>query len=175
MEYNATPTATKFHQDDAFVRALMGPIGSGKSVACCTEIMRRACEQLPWENGVRKSRWAVIRNTYRELIDTTMETFFDWFPRDLGLWRQMDMKWTFVQALPDGTTVHLEVLFRALDRPNDIKKLLSLELTGGWLNEAREIPKAILDMLQGRVGIHDNAKPAWSTFTLRRVTTNPAL
>lgn len=46
----------------------------------------------------------------------------------------------------------MEVLFLALDREEDQRKLLSLELTGAWLNEAREIPKAILDALTGRVG-----------------------
>lgn len=45
-----------------------------------------------------------------------------------------------------------EVLFRALDRPDDVAKLLSLELTGAWVNEAREINKGIIDMLQTRVG-----------------------
>ena len=64
------------------------------------------------------------------------------------------MKFTTVQQLPDGTTAHVEFLFRALDKPDDIKKLLSLEVTGGWLNEAREIPKAIMDMLIGRLGLY---------------------
>ena len=41
--------------------------------------------------------------------------------------------------------VELEVIFLALDRPEDVKKLLSLELTGVWVNEAREIPKSIID------------------------------
>ena len=62
------------------------------------------------------------------------------------------MKFTFKQDLQDGTSVHAEFLFRALDKPQDIKKLLSLEVTGGWLNEAREIPKPIMDMLIGRLG-----------------------
>jgi hypothetical protein len=48
--------------------------------------------------------------------------------------------------------IRAEFLFRALDRPDDVKKLLSLELTGAWVNEAKEIPKAVIDMLQGRVG-----------------------
>jgi len=152
VTYQASPTMEKFHQCDDFVRALIGPIGSGKSVACCAEMMRRSMEQEADREGFRKTRWAVIRNTYRELIDTTMQTFFDWFPRELGLWRAMDMKWTLVKDLGDGTTLHMEVLFRALDKPDDVKKLLSLEITAAWGNEAREIPKAVIDMLQGRVG-----------------------
>lgn len=164
ITYEAEPTPAQFHASDDFVRALMGPIGSGKSVACCAEVMKRALEQEPNSNNTRMTRWAIIRNTYRELVDTTLQTFFDWFPKQLGEWRQMDMKWTFRQKLADGTLVHLEVLFRALDRPDDIKKLLSLELTGGWINEAREIPKQVLDMLQGRVGRFPSKRdggPSW--------------
>ena len=48
--------------------------------------------------------------------------------------------------------VELEVIFLALDRPEDVKKLLSLELTGIWINEAREIPKSIIDACTMRVG-----------------------
>jgi hypothetical protein len=164
--YFPSKTMDRFHSSDDFVRGLLGPIGSGKSVACCTEIMKRSVEQKVIydsdnPNGIRKSRWAIIRNTYRELIDTTMVTWFDWFPREIGSWRAMDMKWTLEKKLDDGTSLHLEVLFRALDRPDDIKKLLSLELTGGWINEGREIPKAVLDMLQGRVGRY----PAFKEFS----------
>lgn len=159
INYKASPTMTKFHNSDAFVRSLFGPIGSGKSVACVMEMLRISFDvqqpqfddpKYPW--GVRKSRWVVVRNTYRELIDTTIQTFFDWYPVELGVYHKQDMKFTTIQRLPDGTTAHVEFLFRALDKPDDIKKLLSLEVTGGWLNEAREIPKAIMDMLIGRLG-----------------------
>ena len=140
------------------VRGLMGPVGSGKSVACCWELFGLMREQEPDAEGMRKTRWAVIRNTYRELEDTTMQTWFDWFPKSLGHWVAKSMThivefpWTDVNGVPDGTRVRAEVLFRALDRPNDIKKLLSLELTGAWVNEARELPYPIIRMLRARCG-----------------------
>ena len=62
IHYKAEPTASKFHRSDAFVRGLRGPIGTGKSVTCCMEMIRRAREQAPLE-GVRRTRWAGIRNT----------------------------------------------------------------------------------------------------------------
>jgi len=164
VTYIPEVTPKKFHEGDELVRALIGPIGSGKSVACCWEIMMRAMEQAPHEDGVRRSRWVIIRNTYRELIDTTMQTWFDWFPKEIGLYSAGNMKFTIFRKLDDGTQVYLEVLFRALDKPDDIKKLLSLELTGGWLNEAREIPKAVLDMLIGRLGRYPSKRlggPSW--------------
>lgn len=180
ITYIPEPTPALFHDDDSFVRAIMGPIGSGKSVACCVEIIRRAYEQEPTsvhfmagDRLIRKTRWAIIRNTYRELVDTTMKTFFDWIPKDAGKWRQMDMQWTLKSRLPDGTYLDVEILFRALDRPNDIKKLLSLELTGGWINECREIPKAVLDMLQGRVGRYPSTREGGPTWFGILADTNP--
>jgi hypothetical protein len=47
--------------------------------------------------------------------------------------------------------VYLQTMFRALDRPDDVSKLLSMELTGAWVNEAKEVPKAIIDVLGDRV------------------------
>lgn len=169
INYTAEPTPARFHMDTSFVRGIMGPIGSGKSVACCWEIMLKALAQQPYyatkgAPGIRQSRWVVVRNTYRELADTTMNTFFDWFPQEQGIFHKMDMKFNIHQKLPDKTILDLEILFRALDKPDDIKKLLSLELTGGWLNEAREIPKAILDMLIGRLGRYPSQRvggPSW--------------
>ena len=160
IEYNASPTLKAFHGDnDSMVRGLIGPIGSGKSVGCVWELIKLCNEQQPDMDGIRRSRWAIIRNTYRELNDTTMRTFFDWIPKELGEWRAADM--TFKLRNND---VEAEFLFRALDRPDDASKLLSLELTGAWINEAREIPRAILSMLLGRVGRYPAKRhggPSW--------------
>jgi len=150
--YNASAICRDFHKSPAFVRLLIGPIGSGKSVASCIELFKLANLQAADSNGIRRTRWAVIRNTYRELIDTTCKTWHDWFPKDMGHWSVGHMTHRIITRNPDGTTTDMELLFRALDKPADIKKLLSLELTGGWINEAREIPKAIVDALIGRVG-----------------------
>ena len=79
-----TKTGKLFHHDEAFLRTIIGPIGSGKSVACCIEILRKAMAQEAF-NGTRYSRWVIIRNTYRELIDTTMRTWFAWMDEKFGV------------------------------------------------------------------------------------------
>lgn len=151
VNYQASKTCWDFLEDDeTFVKGIMGPIGSGKSVCCCWNLMKWAQNQSPY-HGLRKSRWAIIRNTYRELEDTTLQTWFDWFPRDLGQFHTGRMTHHIQIDLEDNTQVDAEFMFRALDRPDDIKKLLSLELSGAWINEAREVPLAIIDMVQGRV------------------------
>ncbi|MCH7527338.1 MAG: hypothetical protein IID39_07875, partial [Planctomycetes bacterium] len=60
--------------------------------------------------------------------------------------------------------IDCEVMFRALDRPDDVKKVLSLDLTGAWVNEAREVPKGIIDALTDRVGRYPSKRkggPSW--------------
>ena len=164
INYVASPTMQKFHKDSSMVRCLFGPIGSGKSVASIMETLRLALAQAPGHDGVRRTRWAVVRNSYRELADTTLKTFQDWIPETCGDFVKGENKFTLRTALGDGTTVEAEYLFRALDRPNDVKKLLSLEITGMFINEAREIPKAVLDMGLGRCGRYPSKSmggPSW--------------
>lgn len=146
------PVAADFHRSNDYVRGLLGPVGSGKSSSCCWEIMRRASMQEPDRRGVRRTRWAVIRNTYGELKTTTIKTWLEWF-EGIGT-----MKWdppiTFrgkIGDIGDGTAMDIEVIFLALDRPEDLGKLRSLELTGGWINEASEVHDEILQMLTQRV------------------------
>ena len=151
-----------FMKDDSFFRGIRGPVGSGKSVGCCVEVFRRALEQKPNDDGVRKSRWAVIRNTNPQLRTTTIKTWLDWFPEsDWG-----NFKWSVPYT--HHITVNdldLEVIFLALDRPEDVKKLLSLELTGIWVNEAREIPKSIIDACTMRVGRYPSMREGGASWS----------
>ena len=142
-----------------------GPVGSGKSVTCCMEIMRRAVNQKPNDSGIRRSRWAVIRNTNPQLKTTTIKTWRDWFSDEIGKFVWSPPYTHLVNfGLGDKTTVELEVIFLALDKQEDVKKLLSLELTGVWINEAREIPKSIVDACTMRVGRFPSMRdggPSW--------------
>ncbi|MFA5595986.1 MAG: TerL [Pusillimonas sp.] len=172
--YNAEPTPAEFHASDAFVRGLMGPVGSGKSVACCMEIISRAIRQRPNSAGVRKSRWAAVRNTYGELKTTTIKTWQAWIADSAcPIVYDSPIRGVFSQKLADGTSIHLEILFIALDRPEHVKKLLSLELTGGWINECREVPKAILDGLTSRVGRYPDINDGGASWSGVIMDTNP--
>ena len=157
------PVADQFHRSQAFVRGLMGPVGSGKSSTCVMELFFRACEQKPF-NGKRKSRWAVLRNHYPELKSTTIKTFSEWLPFVPVKWDSPIVASGSIR-MNDGTDVEMEVLFIALDRPEDTGKLRSLELTGAWMNEASEMAKEIFDMVTQRVGRFPPKKwggPSWS-------------
>jgi phage terminase large subunit len=166
--YIAAPVISEFMLSGARIRLIIGPFGSGKSTGCVMEILRRAMAQEPGPDGIRRTRWAAVRNTYPELRDTTKKTFEEWVPKEIRTW--YDTENTYIIQFND---VYCEVLFRALDRPEDVKKLLSLDLTGAWVNEAREIERAIVDGLDARVGRYPAIKNGGPTWLGVFMDTNP--
>jgi len=175
-ETEDAPTLRAFLASDAFIRGLMGPFGSGKSSACLWDIVNRGLRQKPGPDGVRRTRWAVIRNTYRQLNDTAIKTVHQWFPPPgCGRWRATEHEYTLNMLISPGDKVpaQIELLFRALDRPDHVRNLLSLDLTGGWCNEAREIPWAIVEALQGRVDRYPPKRDGGATWAGVILDTNP--
>lgn len=154
-DYEQVPTIKAFSECDKFIRGLMGPFGSGKSSGCIIELIKWAQKQ-PLVDGKRRSRFAVIRNTYRQLEDTAIRTVHDWLPPHLyGKYQQTANVYVINRLDPE---LEIELLYRALDRPEHVSNLLSLELTGAWVNEAREIPLAVIKALKGRVGRYPAVK-----------------
>lgn len=152
----------KYLLDRKRVSVIRGPIGSGSSSASCYKIALLATEQAPWPDGIRRTRWFVVRNTYSELRDTTLATWLFWFPEEtygtLVRSRPMihRMRWADVEC---------DVYFLALDNDDDVKKLRSFEFTGGWFNEVEYIPKSIFDEGESRTGRYPPAGvggPTWS-------------
>ena len=175
MVYNCQPTAAMFHRSKALVRGIRGPIGSGKSVACCIELgVYLAQTQEPDSHGVRRTRFAVVRNTYPELKTTTVQTWEQWWP---GQVCKMTYSSPIVGNLrykcPDGTSVDCEVWFVSLDKPKDVRKLLSMELTGAWINEAREIDISIVQAVLSRCGRYPSSTVAPLTWRGVIMDTNP--
>lgn len=158
--YVAEPTIRKFHRSNAKVRCIRGPVGSGKSVGCVMELWKRSHEQAPGTDKIRRTRWAIVRETYPELRATTIKTFQDFIPDEICHVKMNTAPYTGMLKLdlPDGTRVQAEFIFIALEKPKDIKKLLSFELTGAWINEAREVSKIIVDGVTSRYGRYPSKK-----------------
>jgi hypothetical protein len=157
----AGPVVKAFMESEAFFRGIMGPIGSGKSVTCVVEAMRRSGMFPAGPDGIRRPRGVVVRNTYPDLKETTIKTWHQWVPVGAG---KMTMQPPIVHNVKMGD-LDMEVLFLALDRDEDVRKLLSLEATWIWFNEVRYIPKSIVDASTGRVGRwvpYPAAKDAWA-------------
>lgn len=161
VDYIAPKVVSQFMQSNARMRVICGPFGSGKTTGGLFDVVRRSAEQKPGKDGLRRSRWAVVRNTAPMLIDTTLKSWFTWFKDGECGWYKQTGK-TFYLEFGD---IKAEVIFRALDDDADVRNLLSLELTGAFIDEAREIPRAIVEGLDGRIGRFPAMKdggPTWS-------------
>lgn len=169
IDYTPPPTGKLFMLSNAKMRTLMGPVGSGKSVTCCFEVVRRASMQKPGLDGIRRSRWAVVRETVRQLQDTTLKTFLDWFPSGVcGEYRKTIKTYYFKMG-----DVEAEIMFRALDDADDVANLNSLELTGAWFNECRDIHPEIVDAMSKRIGRYPSMKDGGPTWHGMWADTNP--
>ena len=177
LDFSTAPTIWKFLNNNSFVRGMMGPVGSGKSYACAAEIMLRAVKQKPSpRDGIRYSRFAVVRNSYPMLRTTTLKTWMEIFPENIWGRAHWSPPITHHIKLPPRGEAHgidCEVIFLALDQPKDVRKLLSLELTGAWINEARELPKAIIDGLTPRVGRYPSKADGGTSWRGIWMDTNP--
>lgn len=149
LNYTPSPTVSRFIQSEKFYNWIVGPLGSGKSVGALFKILYHAKRQVPSpQDGIRRTRWVVVRNTKPKLKDTTMKSFFSWFtPGVAGKWMTTDDRFEF--RFDD---VHAEVIFRPLDTPDDVGRVLSLEVTGVVIDEFIDIPAEIIEALGGRCG-----------------------
>ena len=156
LNFSSSPTVARFFKSDAFVRGIMGPVGSGKSYACCAEIFRKAVAQKASpRDGIKHTRWAIVRNTHPMLKTTTLKTWLELLPENTFGEVKHSPPITHHIKLPSregAAGIDMEVIFLALDDPKDVRKLLSLEITGAWVNECRELPLSIISGLTHRVG-----------------------
>jgi len=166
--YIPSATGKLFHASNGFVDLVTGPYGSGKSTMCVQRIVDSSRKMPRWHNGQRRSRWAIVRNTSGELQSTTLQTWLTWFG-DLGdVYKRQKPLLTYEHRFNDGHgIIELELIFIALDRPDDVRKIKSLELTGVYLNELSELPQNVLSHFKGRVNGRFPSKsfcaePYWS-------------
>ena len=149
--YNATPTGAKFLQSDAFGRLIWGPVGSGKTTLCIVEAARRMAQQAPSPvDGRRYSRIAIIRQSLKDAKATVLKDVRGWFG-SIADWKVSES----TLYLEYGDVVS-EWPFIPLDEPDDVKRLLSLQLTGAYVNECIETDIDLLSDIAGRCGRYPN-------------------
>jgi len=158
MVFNAPPTVSSFMRSAAFVRAILGPVGSGKSTGCLMEIVRRSREQKPAPDGIRHTRWAIVRQTLQQIKQTILKEFFVW----LDPVTQFKVSENTLYLSFDD--IRAEVHLIPLDDPQDVRRLLSMQLTGAFINEFPEVDPDIIPALCGRLGRYPSAAqggPTW--------------
>jgi len=146
INYSAPPTCAAFMKSESFGRLIAGPVGSGKTTACLFELFRRACEQAPASDGLRYTRFAIVRQTLKALKDTVLKDITSW------------LEGVATYKVSDNTVyihygdIRSEWLLIPLDDVEDQRRLLSMQLTGAWMSESIEMDVNIVSPLAGRVG-----------------------
>ena len=156
--YHAPPTISRFMESDAFGRLLCGPVGSGKTTGSIVEMFRRMGEQAPGFDGRRYTRFAIVRQTLKDAKMTVLKDIRGWFGA-LADWRVSEST-----LYVDYGDIVSEFIFIPLEEPEDIKRLLSTQLTGAFINEAVEIDIGLLSDIAGRIGRFPNNEfgiPSW--------------
>lgn len=162
VDYTPVPSTIPFLTSDKFISMIVGPVGSTKTTAGIYKIPYEAQRVAASKDGIRRSRYVWVRQTRQQLLDTSIPDFLKTFPDGVfGKYEKSNMKYTL--RFDD---VECEVLFRGLDESDDVRRLLSLQLTGAICEEFRELNPDIYDALQGRVGRYPDGmlvphRPEW--------------
>lgn len=147
------------------IDGIMGPGGSGKTVASFFKLVRFAVGEMPvCKDGVVRVRATVLRDNYRSLYRTTLRSWFAFFPPDFpgstflgGADRpaQHQLKLSTVRKV-DGVNrevpVDLTIDFFAVGDVAIEELLKSYETSIGYCNEADQLAFRVIPFLYGRTG-----------------------
>ncbi len=158
LDFTPTPTCKDFMLSDKRVRFLVGAVGSSKTTTCLYEILRRAAEQEPAEDGYRYTRFAIIRNTLAAIKSTVLKDIQQIFGPIIDY--RVSESTVYIRQ----GDIHCEILLIPLDTPDDQKRLLSSQLTGAYFNEFVEVDPVFISGALGRCGRYPSqlrGRPNW--------------
>lgn len=159
VDFTPPPTCRDFMNSSAFGRLIAGPVGSGKTTACLFELFRRACEQAPGDDGLRYTRFAVVRQTLKQLKDTVLKDIVQWVG-PVANYKVSDNA-IYIEA----GDVRSDWLLIPLEDPEDQRRLLSMQLTGAWMSEAIEMDVGLVAALGGRMPRYPSGNRGVATWT----------
>lgn len=145
------PIAAAFLASSSPIRIIEGPIESGKSTTCAMALYKRMCTMPRMQDGKRRSRWLVTRNTYPDLRGSTVETWLNWFPPE-HYGRFYDTE-PYIHEMRFAD-VEADVIFESFldDRDDVIRSLRSKEYTGAWINETQFFARRLVFEIASRTG-----------------------
>ncbi len=159
------PVSARFLLDQASkVKALLGPVGGGKSVACVYDSVHRPSIMPACNDGVVRYRRAIIGSTYGQLERNLYPTWKRWLPEDGGDFTPIaewkggggrsathHLKW---QVLRGGrrVDVHAEYVFAAVGEESVEQFMRGFEVTDFWLYEMDQLPEGVMDVGVTRLG-----------------------
>lgn len=161
------PVGAAFLQSRGPIDIIMGPAGSGKTVASAFKGPLLASTFAPvCADGVIRVRQATIRDTYRDLARTCLSSWYEMFPPDGPLTAAHEggqdrpvihkLKWNVVRPLPGGrlgkVPVDFTMQFGAIGDANIESFIKGYEITFGWMNECDLLDERVPGLLLQRTG-----------------------
>jgi len=145
MELTTKQNHAIYYLNDKVTKMVLfgGSAGGGKSVIGCLWLMEM-CQKYP------KTRWLMGRSKLKALKETTLNTFFQ-LSQDLGISNQYKFNsQTNVITWNNGSEILLKDLFLFPSDPN-FDSLGSLEITGGFIDEAGQCTWKAIQIVQSRM------------------------
>lgn len=157
------PISDAFLLSRAFIKVIIGPVGSAKTMTALRALQRVATVQKGRldDRGVlwRKARVGVIRETYPNIEKNTLPSWFDIFPEALG---KFTWKAPYTHRLQlildedaDGNAIDVcdfEIEFRAIGDRSVEEACRGWQVAAVMVDEADLQPPELLAFLTGRVG-----------------------
>lgn len=164
IEFRANPTQKRFIESKAQADLFACRMGEGKSAALAWAV---------WYHTRHNpgARWAVVRDTWENLRDTTQQEFFKWFPPGIfGDYKASEKKFVWKPE----TGLEGEILFMGMDDPDDASKLQSRELAGVALDEpAPAAESGGIDELIFDIAISRLRQPGMNWYAVKLAENNP--
>lgn len=141
------PVAHAFIYEHNYTSCMLGPVGSGKTVAMFVKLLFYGLAIMPGKDGIRYSSMVIIRDTKPALKNTTIKTFKEWFKRF-----DMIFKESTDEAIVKINDAVINFKFLGIETAEDVDKLLSLEATCIYFNELSTIHPKVWTYAQQRIG-----------------------
>ncbi len=164
------PVGARYIRSIGPIDLIMGPWGSGKTVATVFKIAHHCAVDFPvCKDGVVHVRVAAIRDTYREMAKTALASWHEFFPKR-GPFTAPDkdayaggqdrpvkhiLEWDVLRRWPEGpkaTKIRLEMEFGAIGEQNLDSFFKGYEITAGWMNECDLLNEDVPGRFYGRTG-----------------------
>jgi hypothetical protein len=147
------PIAEAFFWDDGDIVGIQGPVGSGKTTTLLKSRLRRAM-MMPRSSidGIRHYKLLAIRETYRQIWATTIPSYLESFPKNLGEWSGGRGAPVTHRILFDDGEGPIEFITEFMAFGDDIiASMRGVQTTDIWLNEADTMPVDAMSVGIGRI------------------------
>lgn len=163
------PVLEAFMRSNARVQPVMGPVGAGKTRAALTKLVKLGARQRRSSlDGIRKVKWTIVRDTYRDLWRSTIPSWWKVIPKDVGSWTGAEGDPVTHQIgfqLSDGSTSNQIMQFVAIG-DNAVEDVLrGYENTGFLVDEADRCSRDVYTYMRSRWGRFPEMSeggPSWS-------------